>query len=50
LFWSGIREQVAISDKLRGTHAERLECMREIHDQIRARIGMWFNEMCAIEA
>src|SRR6266705_1596852 len=34
---------------LSGTHAERLEGTREIRDQIRARIEMWCDEMCAVE-
>jgi len=34
---------------LRGTHEERLEGVRKIRDQIRARIEMWCDEMCAVE-
>jgi arsenate reductase (thioredoxin) len=35
---------------LRGTHDERLEGVRKIRDQIRARIEAWCDEMCAVEA
>ena len=34
---------------LSGTQAERLEGTRKIRDQIRARIEMWCDEMCAVE-
>jgi arsenate reductase len=34
---------------LRGTREERLAGTREIRDQIRARIEMWCDEMCAVE-
>ncbi len=34
---------------LRGTEAERLEGTRKIRDQIRARIEMWCDEICAVE-
>ena len=33
-----------------GTHDERLEGVRKIRDQIRARIEAWCDEMCAMEA
>ena len=33
-----------------GTHDERLEGVRKIRDQIRARIKAWCDEMCAVEA
>jgi arsenate reductase len=33
---------------LPGTHEERLEGTREIRDQIRARVEMWCDEMCAV--
>ena len=35
---------------LTGTREERLEGTRKIRDQIRARIEMWCDEMCAVEA
>ena len=35
---------------LGGTQAERLEGVRKIRDQIRARIEAWCDEMCAMEA
>jgi arsenate reductase len=35
---------------LTGTREERLAGTREIRDQIRERIEMWCNEMCAVEA
>ena len=35
---------------LTGTREERLEDTREIRDQIRARVEMWCDEMCAVEA
>ena len=35
---------------LTGTHKERLAGTREIRDQIRARIEMWCDEMCAVES
>jgi arsenate reductase (thioredoxin) len=35
---------------LGGTHDERLEGVRKIRDQIRARIEAWCDEMCAVEA
>jgi arsenate reductase (thioredoxin) len=35
---------------LRGTDDERLEGVRKIHDQIRARIEAWCDEICAVEA
>jgi len=35
---------------LTGTHKERLAGTREIRDQIRERIEMWCDEMCAVEA
>ena len=35
---------------LTGTHEERLAGTREIRDQIRERIEMWCDEMCAVEA
>ncbi len=34
---------------LKGTHEERLAGTREIRDQIRERIEMWCDEMCAVE-
>jgi arsenate reductase len=34
---------------LTGTREERLEGTREIRDQIRARVEMWCDEMCAVE-
>ena len=36
--------------ELTGTHAERLAGTRKIRDQIRARIEIWCDEMCAVEA
>src|SRR5213075_1062890 len=33
-----------------GTHKERLAGTREIRDQIRERIEIWCDEMCAVEA
>ncbi len=35
---------------LTGTHKERLAGTREIRDQIRERIEMWCDEMCAVES
>jgi arsenate reductase len=35
---------------LTGTHEERLAGTRKIRDQIRARIEMWCDEICAVEA
>ena len=35
---------------LSGTRDERLAGTRKIRDQIRARIEMWCDEMCAVEA
>jgi arsenate reductase (thioredoxin) len=35
---------------LRGTHNERLEGVRKIRDQIRARIEAWCDEMCVVAA
>ena len=35
---------------LTGTHEERLGGTRKIRDQIRARIEMWCDEMCAVES
>ena len=35
---------------LTGTREERLAGTREIRDQIRERIEMWCDEMCAVEA
>jgi arsenate reductase (thioredoxin) len=35
---------------LEGTREERLAGTREIRDQIRARIEMWCDEMCAVES
>jgi arsenate reductase len=32
-----------------GSHEERLNGVRKIRDQIRARIEMWCNQMCAVE-
>ncbi len=34
---------------LTGTREERLAGTRKIRDQIRARIEMWCDEMCAVE-
>jgi arsenate reductase len=34
---------------LGGTQADRLEGVRKIRDQIRARIESWCDEMCAVE-
>jgi arsenate reductase (thioredoxin) len=36
--------------ELTGTHEERLAGTRKIRDQIRARIEMWCDEMCPVEA
>jgi arsenate reductase len=33
-----------------GTNEERLAGTRQIRDQVRARIQMWCDEMCAVEA
>jgi arsenate reductase len=33
-----------------GTHQERLEGTRKIRDQIRARVEMWCDEICGVEA
>jgi arsenate reductase len=35
--------------ELTGTHEERLAGTRKIRDQIRARIEMWCDEICAVE-
>ena len=35
---------------LRGTHEERLAGTRKIRDEIRARIEMWCDETCAVQA
>lgn len=35
---------------LTGTHQERLEGTRKIRDQIRARVEMWCDEICGVEA
>jgi arsenate reductase len=35
---------------LTGTYEQRLEGTRRIRDDIRASIGMWCDEMCAVEA
>jgi arsenate reductase (thioredoxin) len=35
---------------LTGTREERLAGTRKIHDQIRERIEMWCDEMCAVES
>jgi arsenate reductase (thioredoxin) len=35
---------------LTGAHDERLAGTRKIRDEIRARIEMWCDEMCAVEA
>ena len=35
---------------LTGTCEERLEGTRKIRDQIRSRVEMWCDEMCAVEA
>ncbi len=35
--------------ELRGTHDQRLEGVRTIREQIRARIDAWCDEMCAVE-
>jgi len=35
---------------LRGTYEQRLASTRKIRDQIRARIEMWCDEMCPVEA
>lgn len=35
---------------LTGTHEERLEGTRKVRDQIRSRIEIWCDEMCAVEA
>ncbi|PYL63732.1 MAG: arsenate reductase ArsC [Verrucomicrobia bacterium] len=34
---------------LTGSHQERLDGVRKIRDQIRARIEMWCDEMCGVE-
>jgi arsenate reductase (thioredoxin) len=34
---------------LSGTHEQRLSGTRKIRDQIRARIEMWCDEMCAVQ-
>jgi arsenate reductase len=34
---------------LRGTHEERLVGTRKIRDEIRARVEMWCDKMCAVE-
>jgi arsenate reductase len=36
--------------RLTGTHEERLEGTRKIRDQIRSRIEIWCDEVCAVEA
>jgi arsenate reductase (thioredoxin) len=33
-----------------GTHQERLEGTRKIRDEIRARVEMWCDEICGVEA
>ena len=35
---------------LTGSHQERLDGVRKIRDQIRARIEIWCDEMCGVEA
>jgi arsenate reductase (thioredoxin) len=35
---------------IRGSYGQRLEGARKIRDEIRARIEMWCDEMCAVEA
>jgi arsenate reductase len=45
LHWS-VPDPAALS----GTREERLAGTRKIRDQIRARIEMWCDEMCAVEA
>jgi arsenate reductase len=35
---------------LSGTHEERLASTRKIRDEIRARVEMWCDEVCAVEA
>jgi arsenate reductase (thioredoxin) len=35
---------------LAGTHQERFQGTRKIRDDIRARIEMWCDEMCAVDA
>ena len=35
---------------LTGSREERLEGTRQIRDQVRARIEMWCDEMCAVDA
>jgi arsenate reductase len=45
LHWS-FRDPAALT----GTRQERLAGIRRIRDQIRARIEMWCDEMCAVEA
>jgi arsenate reductase len=35
---------------LTGSHQERLDGVRKIRDQIRARIEVWCDEMCGVEA
>jgi len=37
------------SAALTGSHQERLDGVRKIRDQIRARIEMWCDEMCGVE-
>ena len=34
---------------LTGSHQQRLDGVRKIRDQIRARIEMWCDEMCGVE-
>lgn len=34
---------------LKGSQQERLDAVRKIRDQIRVRIEMWCNEVCAVE-
>jgi len=34
---------------LTGTREERLACTRKIRDEIRARVEMWCDEVCAVE-
>src|SRR6266571_975770 len=50
----GITQQIHWSfpdpSALTGTHEERLEGTRKIRDQIRSRVEMWCDEMCAVEA
>jgi len=35
---------------LSGTHEEGLAGTRKIHDEIRARVEMWCDEVCVVEA